>query len=65
MESTFGINPKDIISVSAKTGRGVEVVLDAVTERIPAPRGDVGKPLKAFLFDSQYAGPLVLENSNA
>ncbi|KAF5373944.1 hypothetical protein D9758_000732 [Tetrapyrgos nigripes] len=55
MESTFGINPADIISISAKTGKGVEAVLQAVIERIPPPPQSGPKdPVKAFLFDSLY-----------
>ncbi|KAI0647530.1 GTP-binding protein lepa [Trametes meyenii] len=54
MESTFGIDPADVISISAKTGKGVEQVLRAIIERIPPPVGDPSDPLKAFLFDSSY-----------
>ncbi|KAI0807892.1 GTP-binding protein lepa [Fomes fomentarius] len=54
MEATFGINPEDVIQISAKTGKGVEKVLQAITERIPPPSGDPTAPLKAFLFDSSY-----------
>ena len=52
MRTTFGIDPSEIIQISAKTGLGVEAVLDAIIERIPAPQGDKEAPLKAFLFDS-------------
>ncbi|KAF8921001.1 translation factor GUF1, mitochondrial [Mucidula mucida] len=54
MESTFGIDPADIIKISAKTGAGVEEVLKAVIERIPPPSGQTTDPVKAFLFDSLY-----------
>ncbi|KAJ3891955.1 P-loop containing nucleoside triphosphate hydrolase protein [Lentinula edodes] len=54
MQSTFGINPADILSISAKTGKGVESVLQAVIDRIPAPQSDKNAPAKAFLFDSLY-----------
>ncbi|PSR81499.1 hypothetical protein PHLCEN_2v6357 [Hermanssonia centrifuga] len=54
MQSTFGIDPKDVIKISAKSGKGVEEVLRAIVERIPPPSGDVEAPLKAFLFDSSY-----------
>ncbi|KAL7283767.1 hypothetical protein ACG7TL_003204 [Trametes sanguinea] len=54
MESTFGINPADVIKISAKTGKGVEQVLHAIIERIPPPAGNPLDPLKAFLFDSSY-----------
>lgn len=52
MQSTFGINPADVIQISAKTGKGVENVLQAIIERIPPPSGDPDATLKAFLFDS-------------
>lgn len=52
MESTFGIDPADIIRISAKTGTGVEQILQAVIEKIPPPVGKVEDPLKALLFDS-------------
>lgn len=55
MQSTFGIDPADILHISAKTGKGVEAVLQAVVERIPAPESKVDAPVKAFLFDSLYA----------
>ncbi|KAJ7775123.1 P-loop containing nucleoside triphosphate hydrolase protein [Mycena metata] len=54
MEATFGTDPADIIRISAKTGRGVDEVLRAIIDRIPPPSGVPTKPLKAFLFDSQY-----------
>ncbi|KAJ7632858.1 P-loop containing nucleoside triphosphate hydrolase protein [Roridomyces roridus] len=54
MESTFGIDPAEIISISAKTGKGVDAVLKAIVERIPPPSGKTTGPLKAFLFDSLY-----------
>jgi translation elongation factor EF-4 len=58
METTFGIDPKDIIHISAKTGKGVDAVLRAVMERIPPPSGPVEAPMKALLFDSLYVYPL-------
>ncbi|KAL9715366.1 Translation factor guf1 mitochondrial [Leucoagaricus gongylophorus] len=54
IESVFGIDPTEIIKISAKTGLGVEAVLDAIIERIPSPIGSVKEPLKAFMFDSLY-----------
>ncbi|KAL4077300.1 P-loop containing nucleoside triphosphate hydrolase protein [Scleroderma yunnanense] len=54
LQSTFGIDSADVLQVSAKTGFGVEKVLQAIIERIPPPSGSMHEPLKAFLFDSQY-----------
>ena len=52
MQSTFGINPDDILQISAKTGKGVEHVLEAIVNRIPPPNGSPAAPFKGFLFDS-------------
>ena len=52
IESTFGLNPEEVLHISAKSGEGVQAVLEAILERIPPPGGDANKPLKAFLFDS-------------
>ncbi len=54
LEKTIGIDPKDCILASAKTGFGVEDILEAVVERIPAPKGDSDAPLQALIFDSFY-----------
>ncbi|KAF5389831.1 hypothetical protein D9757_003585 [Collybiopsis confluens] len=54
MQSTFGIDPSEILSISAKTGQGVEAILQAVVDRIPAPQSRRDEPVKAFLFDSLY-----------
>ncbi|HDS02301.1 MAG TPA: elongation factor 4 [Firmicutes bacterium] len=50
----IGFDPDSVIPASAKEGRGIEEVLDAIIERIPAPSGDPDKPLKALIFDSHY-----------
>ena len=52
MQSTFDIDPSDIISISAKTGNNVESILEAIIKRVPPPNGRTQAPLKAFLFDS-------------
>ena len=50
----IGCDPSDIIRASARTGEGVEKILEAVVDRIPAPVGDAKKPLQALIFDSIY-----------
>ena len=54
IENVLGIAAEDILRISAKTGEGVPELLDAVIERIPAPKGDADAPLQALIFDSQY-----------
>ena len=54
IEKVLGIPAEDILRISAKTGVGVPELLDAVVERIPAPKGDIDAPLQALIFDSQY-----------
>ncbi|HEX2841539.1 translation elongation factor 4 [Hyphomicrobium sp.] len=54
IEDVIGIDASDAIGVSAKTGLNVEAVLAAIVERLPAPKGDASKPLKAMLVDSWY-----------
>ena len=50
----LGCSPEDIIPASGKTGLGVEAILEAIIERIPAPKGDPKAPLQALIFDSVY-----------
>jgi GTP-binding protein LepA len=54
IEDVIGIDASDAVLISAKTGVGIGDVLEAVVTRLPAPKGDVGKPLKALLIDSWY-----------
>jgi GTP-binding protein LepA len=54
IEQVLGIPTGDILRISAKTGEGVEELLSAVVERIPAPRVLPGAPLRALIFDSSY-----------
>jgi GTP-binding protein LepA len=63
IEDIIGIPAKDALKVSAKTGLGVTDILEAVIERIPPPRGDPHKPLKALIIDSwfdNYVGVVML-----
>jgi GTP-binding protein LepA len=50
----IGGDPADVLRISAKTGAGVEDVLDAIIERIPAPLGEPESPPRALIFDSSY-----------
>jgi GTP-binding protein LepA len=50
----IGDDPERVLRISAKTGEGVEAVLDAIVERIPAPAGDPDAPPRALIFDSSY-----------
>ncbi|MCK0123205.1 translation elongation factor 4 [Gelidibacter sp. F2691] len=50
----LGCKPEDVIHASGKTGFGVDKILQAVIERIPAPKGDPNAPLQALIFDSVY-----------
>jgi GTP-binding protein LepA len=50
----IGSRPDEILRISAKEGRGVPEVLDAVVRRVPPPRGDREAPLRALIFDSYY-----------
>ncbi len=50
----LGCDPEEVIHASGKTGFGVDNVLQAIIERIPAPSGDVNEPLQALIFDSVY-----------
>jgi GTP-binding protein LepA len=54
IEQVLGIPADEILRISAKTGVGVDELLDAVCERIPAPTGDPDAPLQALIFDSQF-----------
>ena len=54
IEDVIGIDASDAIPVSAKTGKNVEAVLAAIVERLPPPKGERNKPLKALLIDSWY-----------
>lgn len=50
----LGCKPEEIIRASAKTGLGIEAILQAIVDRVPPPKGDVNAPLQALIFDSVY-----------
>ena len=50
----LGCKPEDIIPASAKTGLGIKEILNAIVERVPAPKGNIDAPLQALIFDSVY-----------
>jgi len=54
IEDVVGIDASEAIEVSAKTGQGIDDVLEALVTRLPAPQGDLDAPLKAMLVDSWY-----------
>ncbi len=54
IEEVIGLDASNAVMTSAKSGIGIEEVLDAVIERIPPPKGDPDAPLKAMLIDSWY-----------
>lgn len=54
ISNLLGTPEQDIICISAKQGTNIEQVLEAIAERIPAPKKDIDKPLRALIFDSHY-----------
>jgi GTP-binding protein LepA len=54
IEKVLGIPAEETLQVSAKTGQGVPELLDAICERIPAPKGNRAAPLQGLIFDSYY-----------
>src|ERR671938_528025 len=54
IEDVIGLDASDAVEISAKTGLGVEDVLEALVTRLPPPQGDAEAPLKALLVDSWY-----------
>src|SRR5688572_16448520 len=54
LENVLAIPREEVILVSAKEGTGVPEIVEAIVERVPAPRGDAAAPLQGLIFDSHY-----------
>ncbi len=54
IDADLGLDPFEAIPISAKLGDGIDDVLEAVVEKLPAPTGDAAAPLAALIFDAQY-----------
>ncbi|MBQ6131370.1 MAG: translation elongation factor 4 [Selenomonadaceae bacterium] len=54
IEEAIGLDASDAVKCSAKTGEGVDEILEAIVQRIPPPEGDSSKPLQALIFDSYF-----------
>ncbi len=62
IEDVIGLDASDAVMISAKTGLGIEDVLEALVTRLPSPQGDAEKPLQALLVDSWYDSYLGVVN---
>jgi GTP-binding protein LepA len=54
IEDVIGLDASEAVPISAKTGIGIDLVLEAIVKRLPPPKGELNAPLKALLIDSYY-----------
>jgi GTP-binding protein LepA len=54
IEDIIGLDASEAVLASAKSGIGIEEILEQIVEKVPAPEGDIDNPLKALIFDSAY-----------
>jgi GTP-binding protein LepA len=54
MQSVLGVTPEEVLRASGKTGLGIDEVLQAIIDRVPAPPGDPQAPLKALVYNSHF-----------
>ena len=63
VEDVVGLDAADVLPLSAKTGQGIDALLEALVEKVPPPEGDAASPLRALIFDSwfdTYVGAVML-----
>ena len=54
VQQAFGFNADEVHMVSAKSGQGIDELLQSIVDRVPSPKGESGLPLRALIFDSKY-----------
>ena len=54
VQQAFGFNPDEVHMVSAKSGQGIDELLQSIVDRVPSPKGESDSPLRALIFDAKY-----------